>query len=289
MAARMKDKHIVIPFLAPALLITFFFILIPLFMAIRLSFYQMESYVSAPKWAGLGNYVRIFQDPAFWNAFVNGLVYSLLSIALQVVLGIAFAIVLNQVFKGKSFVRGVSILPYILPTVVVALTWQWMLDGRIGILTNAASMLGLGQINWLETPRMAMFTVILVSVWTWTPFVTTCFLAALQTVPLDLLDAAEVDGTSAWQRFIYITIPVLKPILVIIVLLRGIWMFNKFDIIWLLTKGGPLNATEHLPILTYQKAFQTYDIGGGTAVATVSFLFLVVVVLIYLKVFRMED
>lgn len=122
-----------------------------------------------------------------------------------------------------------------------------------------------------------------------TPFVTTCFLAALQTIPVDLLDAAKVDGTSAWQNFIYITLPILKPILVIIILLRGIWMFNKFDVIWLLTKGGPLGATEHLPILTYQKVFQTYDIGGGTAVATISFLFLVIVVSIYLKVLVTED
>jgi multiple sugar transport system permease protein len=286
---KMKDKHIIFPFLAPGLLITFFFILVPLFMAIRLSFYQMESYVSAPKWVGLGNYIRIFQDPSFWNAFGNGIFYSLASIVFQVLMGIGFALILNQAFKGKAFLRGVSLLPYILPTVVVALTFQWMLDGRIGVITIAARELGFGRINWLETPRMAMFTVVMVSVWTWTPFVTTCFLAALQTVNRDLLDAAEVDGTTGWQRFVYITIPILKPILVIIVLLRGIWMFNKFDIIWLLTKGGPLGATEHLPIMTYQKAFQTYDIGGGTAVATISFVFLAIVVLIYLKVFTIED
>jgi multiple sugar transport system permease protein len=286
---RMKDKHIVIPFLAPGLLITFFFILVPLFMAIRLSFYHLESYVSEPKWVGFGNYVRIFQDPAFWSAFGNGIFYSLASIFFQVLLGIAFALILNQAFKGKAFLRGISLLPYILPTVVVALTFQWMLDGRIGVITIAARELGLGRINWLETPRLAMFTVIAVSVWTWTPFVTTCFLAALQTVNRDLLDAAEVDGTTGWQRFVYITIPILKPILVIIVLLRGIWMFNKFDIIWLLTKGGPLGATEHLPIMTYQKAFQTYDIGGGTAVATISFVFLAIVVLTYLKAFEIEE
>jgi multiple sugar transport system permease protein len=286
---RMKDKHIVIPFLAPGLLITFFFIVVPLFMAIRLSFYHLESYVSEPKWVGFGNYVRIFQDPAFWSAFGNGIFYSLASIFFQVLLGIAFALILNQAFKGKAFLRGISLLPYILPTVVVALTFQWMLDGRIGVITIAARELGLGRINWLETPRLAMFTVIAVSVWTWTPFVTTCFLAALQTVNRDLLDAAEVDGTTGWQRFVYITIPILKPILVIIVLLRGIWMFNKFDIIWLLTKGGPLGATEHLPIMTYQKAFQTYDIGGGTAVATISFVFLAIVVLTYLKAFEIEE
>jgi multiple sugar transport system permease protein len=286
---RGREKHIIIPFLAPGVLVTFFFIVVPLMMAIRLSFFHMESFVSTEKFVGLANYVRIFHEPSFWNALKNGFIYCLFSIALQVSLGIGFALVLNESFKGKSFVRGLTLLPYILPTVVVALTWQWMLDGSIGVITHAVNKVGFGKVNWLETPSLAMLTVILVSVWTWTPFVTTCFLAALQTIPIDLVDAARVDGTAAWQRFIYITLPILKPILVIIILLRGIWMFNKFDVIWIMTKGGPLGATEHLPILTYQKTFQIYDIGGGTAVATISFLILFVIVIIYLRVFPIED
>ncbi len=286
---RGREKHIIIPFLAPGVLVTFFFIVVPLMMAIRLSFFHMESFVSTEKFVGLANYVRIFHEPSFWNALKNGFIYCLFSIALQVSLGIGFALVLNESFKGKSFVRGLTLLPYILPTVVVALTWQWMLDGSIGVITHAVNKVGFGKVNWLETPSLAMLTVILVSVWTWTPFVTTCFLAALQTIPIDLVDAARVDGTAAWQRFIYITLPILKPILVIIILLRGIWMFNKFDVIWIMTKGGPLGATEHLPILTYQKTFQIYDIGGGTAVATISFLILFTIVIIYLRVFPIED
>jgi multiple sugar transport system permease protein len=286
---RGREKHIIIPFLAPGVLVTFFFIIVPMMMAIRLSFFHMESFVSTEKFVGLANYVRIFHEPSFWNALKNGFIYCLFSIALQVSLGIGFALVLNESFKGKSFVRGLTLLPYILPTVVVALTWQWMLDGSIGVITHAVNKVGFGKVNWLETPSLAMLTVILVSVWTWTPFVTTCFLAALQTIPIDLADAARVDGTTAWQRFIYITLPILKPILVIIILLRGIWMFNKFDVIWIMTKGGPLGATEHLPILTYQKTFQIYDIGGGTAVATISFLILFTIVIIYLRVFPIED
>ena len=283
-----KDRHIIIPFLTPGVLITFFFIVVPFFMAIRLGFYHMESYISPPKFVGFANYIQIFHESSFWNALKNGFVYGFISIALQVSIGIGIALILNETFKGKSFIRGLTLLPYILPTVVVALTWQWMLDGSIGVITHAVNKLGLGKVNWLETPTLAMFTVIMVSVWTWTPFVTTCFLAALQTIPLDLMDAAKVDGTTSWQRFFYITLPILKPILVIIILLRGIWMFNKFDIIWIMTKGGPLGATEHLPILTYQKAFQTYDIGGGTAVATISFVILFVIVFIYLKIFPIE-
>ena len=149
--------------------------------------------------------------------------------------------------------------------------------------------MGLPPINWFESPGAAMLSVILVSVWMWTPFVTTCFLAALQTVPTSLYEAAKVDGTTAVQRFFHITLPMLKPILTVVVLLRAIWMFNKFDVIWLLTKGGPVGATENLAILSYRHAFSLYDIGGGAAIATISFAILSVAVFFYFRIFPLED
>jgi multiple sugar transport system permease protein len=147
----------------------------------------------------------------------------------------------------------------------------------------------LPPINWFESPGAAMTSVILVSVWMWTPFVTTCFLAALQTVPTSLYEAAKVDGTTAVQRFFHITLPMLKPILTVVVLLRAIWMFNKFVVIWLLTMGGPIGSTEHLAILSYRRAFSLFDIGGGAAIATISFAILSVAVFIYFRIFPLED
>jgi len=264
-------------------------IILPLIYAIYLSFFKVESFIGTPKFVGLGNYLELFMDVRFWNATIHGIVYSLATIVSQILLGIAFALVLNESFRGKAFVRSLLIIPYILPTVVVALVWGWLLDGNVGLIAAILHTFGLPPIDWMSSPGIAMATVILVSTWTWTPFVTVCFLAALQTVPEDLYGAARVDGTSAWQRFIYITIPVVKPVLVVIVLLRGIWMFNKFDIIWLLTKGGPVESTEHIPVLAYVKAFTLFDIGGGTAVATMGFLFLSALVWLYFRFFSMED
>jgi multiple sugar transport system permease protein len=276
-------------FLTPGALLTLTCVLLPMVYAIRLSFYKLDSFVGTPEWVGFGNYARLVADSRFWNGLLNGLVYSLATIVLQVALGIAIALLMNEVFRGRALLQGLTMVPYILPTVVVALTWRWMLDGSLGILTLGARRLGLTHTAWFDTPGLAMLSVVVISVWTWTPFVSTAFLAALKTIPPELYEAARVDGSNAWQRFFYVVLPTVRPVLVVIVLLRGIWMFNKFDIIWLMTKGGPLEATEHLPVLSYVLTFNLFDIGGGAAVATISFLLLAGIVSLYLRLFPMDE
>lgn len=284
----MSSRATIYSFLGIGLAATLLLIVAPVVYAISLSFYEMSSFVGTPKWAGLDNYIRVLSQWTFWRALINGFVYSLSTIVLQVVLGIGFALILNQAFPLRNLVRGLSILPYLLPTVVVALTFKWMVDGSVGVVTAAIAALGLPPVMWFESPGAAMASVVLVSVWMWTPFVTTTFLAGLQTVPTSLYEAAKVDGTNAVQRFFHITLPMLKPILTIIVLLRAVWMFNKFDVIWLLTQGGPMGATEHLALLSYSTAFSMFDIGGGAAIATISFAILSVAVFIYFRLFPLE-
>jgi multiple sugar transport system permease protein len=208
---------------------------------------------------------------------------------LQVVLGIGIAMILNQSFFGQSIARGVMILPYLLPTVVACLTFEWLLDGSYGLVKSALAGSGIKMFDWSESRWSATGTIVLVSVWIWTPFVVTCVLAGLQSIPRQLYEAAKVDGAGPWSRFWHVTIPGLKPVLTVVVLLRGIWMFNKFDVVWLLTKGGPVNSTETLPVLAYRKAFQAFDVGGGAAVATISFAMLSIVILIYLRLFPLDE
>lgn len=238
---------------------------------------------------GLSNYGTVLTEARFWHALLNGILYAAASVVLQVLIGLPIALLLNLPFRGRALVRGAALVPYVIPTVVVVFTWKWMLDENVGIVNHALARLGLGSVSWFSSPAMAMVSTVLVGVWAWTPFVTITFLAGLQTVDEELYEAARVDGAGAWQRLRHVTLPVLRPILVIIVLLRAIWMFNKFDVIWLLTRGGPLQATEHLPILAYQKAFGLYDVGGGAAVATINFLLLLVVVAIYFRFLRVEE
>jgi multiple sugar transport system permease protein len=159
------------------------------------------------------------------------------------------------------------------------------LDPNGGVIDEMFLALGL-HIPWLATPTWAMITVVLISVWLWTPFVTITVLAALQTVSPELEEAAHIDGTNALQRFRYVVLPQIIPILLTIVLLRGIWMFNKFDVIYLTTGGGPLESTEHLPILSYDKAFRQFQIGEGAAIAGLNFVFLVLAVVVYLRATR---
>lgn len=263
-------------------------VIYPALYAIELSFQKAESFISAPEWVGFANYARVLADPDFWNALQRGVVFAGSAIFLQVVLGIGFAMLLDAAIPFRRVVRGIAILPYLLPTLIVALIMRWMLNDPIGVVTVAVDGLGFGIVDWFGTPTRAMAIVIAVSVWIWTPFVTVAFLAGLQSVPETLYEAAKVDGANAWQRFWHITIPQLSPVLTVVVLLRAIWMFNKFDIIWLLTGGGPLQATEHLPILAYRKAFQSYDVGMGATVSTISFLILTVAVLIYFRLFPLD-
>lgn len=267
----------------PGVVITILFVFIPVLYSVLLSFFKLETILATPKFVGIENYKSILSDFMFWSALKNGIIYAVSSVSIQIIIGVAIALVLDKNFKFRSLIRGISVVPYVIPTVVVAFTWSWILDGNIGIVNKFLKELGFASVTWFETPFTAMFSIIMVSVWTWTPFVTLCFLAGLQSVPLELYEAARIDGANAVQRFFLITVPVLKPVIIVIILLRAVWMFNKFDIVWLLTEGGPLHSTEHLPALSYIKAFKMFDVGEGAAVATVNFLILIVFIIFYLK------
>jgi multiple sugar transport system permease protein len=261
---------------------TFLLAIVPVLSGVWLSFHRADSYAAIPAWAGLSNYQRLFNDSQFWRAVGNGFIYCGLSTTLQSFLGLLFALVLNAAFPLRRLIRALVILPYLLPTVIAALIFQWMTDSSIGPVTALTQQIGLGIIPWFDSPGAARASVVLVSAWLWTPFVTVCSLAAMQSIPLTLYEAARVDGAGAWNRFWHITLPQLMPVLSAVILLRLVWMFNKFDVIWLLTKGGPLGATEHLPVLAYNRAFNLFDAGGGAAIATAGFLLLISAAAIYL-------
>jgi multiple sugar transport system permease protein len=275
--------------LAPGLIIALGTIFIPVLYAISLSFYHAESFIAPFSFVGLRNYVGIFTERRYWEALEHGLIYALVTVSLQLVIGIGIASVLNQQFAGRNLLRGVALLPYVLPTVSAAYIWRWILDPNNGLVASALTGFGLPTIDWFGTPLTAWISILFISVWQWTPFVTIAYLAGLQGVSAELYEAAKLDGATNWQCFVRITLPVLKPVLVVILLLRGIFMFNKFDMIWLLTAGGPLNATENLAILAYQKTFNTFDIGGGAAVACSIFLVLTSMIWLVFKLVPVED
>jgi len=285
----MPSDRIIYVILFLALAFTAVLVLYPAFYALELSFQHRESLISEPEWVWFANYTQVLAMPEFWAALGRGGIFAGLTIFLQIVLGIAFALLLAREFPGMPVIRGLAVLPYLLPTVVVALTFRWMLDGSVGILTVAAQFFGYDYIPWGEDPTLAMLTVVLISVWIWTPFVTLTCLAGLQSIPEELYEAARIDGAGPWQRFWHVTLPQLRSVLLVVLLLRAIWMFNKFDIIWLMTQGGPQRATEQLPVFSYRLAFETYDVGLGAAVSSISFLILSAIILLYFHFFPLEQ
>ncbi|MCM3404838.1 carbohydrate ABC transporter permease [Cytobacillus oceanisediminis] len=175
-------------------------IIIPAGFAVSYSLYEAASFVGIPTFVGLENYLNLLQDIRFWRDLWQTLVYALGSIFLQIIIGIVIALILNQQFKGRDFIRGVSVVPYIIPVIVVTMGWEWILDTNFGIINKTLASVGLGNINFLSMD-LAMLTSILLSVWTWTPFVTLVFLSGLQTISHDLYESATLDGANSWQQF----------------------------------------------------------------------------------------
>ncbi|MFC7405660.1 carbohydrate ABC transporter permease [Georgenia alba] len=271
--------------LVPGLAVVALVIVVPLVLVLQYSTYQASSFSGGGTFVGLENYATLLGSPDFWQSLWRTLVYAGGSVLAQLVVGIAVALVLNVKFRGSTFLRGAAIVPYIVPAVVATIAWEWILDPSTGIFNKLLEALGLQAVNFLSAP-WAMTTVIMLSTWAWAPFVIIVFLSGLQTIPQELYESARVDGAGHVRQFFSITLPMLRDLVITIVVLRGIWMFNKFDMIYLLTAGGPLDRTRTLPVLVYDEAFQQFHVGYGSAVAVVSLLVMLTGLLLFLWLSR---
>jgi multiple sugar transport system permease protein len=269
----------------PALALLAALALYPVAYGIWLSFFSKHSFFPEQQFIGLGNYAAVLADEEFWRSLKLGLVYSLSTIVLQLVLGTAAALLLNEAFPGRALVRAVSIFPYVVPTVVAVIIWKWLLNSQFGLVNYALGT----PVSWFGRDWI-MVSLILISVWQFFPFVLLAVLARLQTIAPDLYEAAEVDGASAFQRFLHITLPQLASVLFVVVLLRSIWMFTKFDTPWLIIQGGGAEPyIRTLPIYTFQRTFAYYEAGRGSAMAVLMFLLLVAAAALYFHLWRREE
>jgi len=277
----------ILPFVAAALV----FMVFPVVEAVRMAFFHIDPLnPAAQRFAGLDNFRTLFADALFWKSFRNAAVWTGTSIVLQTVLGVALALLLHLPLRGISIFRGLLLFPYIVPTVVIALILQWMLNPDLGIVNHALKEAGIisDNVYWLSTPSMAMASTIALNVWKYTPFVTICVLARLQTIPLELYDAAKVDGASVIRRFIDITLPQLSEVLVVVVVFRTIWTFNKFEEIYLLTRGGPGTSTFNLAIYSFEQSIANLKMGVGAAAGVVMMALLFVGSILYIRLFQFD-
>ncbi len=220
--------------------------------------------------AGLGNYAKMADDPRFWNSLVLTVVYTGSTVVMQVLVGLSMALLVLQVPKGQALLRIAAILPIVLAPVVVGLFWRTLvLAPDVGLVDLVTRALGLGSHNWLGDPQLALISVIAIHTWQWTPFAFLVLLATLATLPPDLYEAARLDRANAWQRFIHITLPLIRPAVVMVVILRTMTALSAFAAIFAATGGGPGTATEILNLYAYRTAFTELNLGYGSALAVV--------------------
>jgi len=221
---------------------------------------------------GLSNYVAILTDPDFWMAFLRSLIWVVGNSVAQVFLAFISALILAQAFPGVRIARIWIILTWIVPTIVIVIVWRWLLSTSGGMINPLLMELGIidSPIGFFSTSVSAMATLVLINSWRWFPFIAVMLLAGIQRIPGDLYEAATVDGVSGFQQFRHITMPLLQPTIFVLTIIGTLLSFNVFDIVWLLTGGGPADATTTLPILIYRTAFKGYRLSEAAAMSVVA-------------------
>ena len=291
MNIRLREQVLGAMLVAPTLLLFALLIFYPMAQSLFLSLHRVSTLTLRTRWAGLDNFRSLLADPAFATSFLNTLVWTVGAVTLQLLVGVSAALLLNGRLVGRSAARGLMLFPYLLPTAVAVLVWRWLFNDLYGLVNHVLMSAGLiGQpVAWLSHAPDAMVAVILVGTWKFFPFVVIAVLARLQSIPESLYEAARIDGASRWAQFWDITLPQLAGVLSVVVLLRSIWDFKEFDLIYLLTGGGPGISTQTLPILVYREAFQLLNFGRGAAVAMLMFAFMLLFFAVHVWATPAED
>jgi multiple sugar transport system permease protein len=276
---------------APAILVLVLVLLYPAFVALQTSFYKVATVTRQETFVGLQNYATVLSDPEFWASFKRSVIWTAGAMISQMVVGIGVALVLHQEVKGRAFVRGLVLFPYLVPAIVAVLVWRWIFSDTVGIanwlLVDLAGMLD-EPVPWFD-PGWVTVSIIIMSLWKYLPYWALFVLARLQTLPPELHESAKIDGANAWQRFRYITLPWILPVVIVLLVLRTIWAFNEFDMVYLPVGGGPLFETTTIPVYIRRIAFEFNDIGHAAGVAMVMLVMVAFLTNIYFWVYRRAE
>ncbi|HSE18990.1 MAG TPA: sugar ABC transporter permease [Pyrinomonadaceae bacterium] len=282
-----NKRELLLPalFLAPALAVLLTLSIYPLIYSVTISL-QRET-AAGVTW-GLGNFTRLFSDNFFWTAMGHTFVYAASALTLEFLIGLGLALLLNNQIRGRGFFRASLLVPMMLPTVVVGVVWRLMLNPNFGAVNGTLKQFGVDteSLTWTASPKLAMLSVIAVDVWQWTPFVFLVLLAGLQAIPQEPYEAALIDGSSRWQTFRHVTLPLLKPSILIVLLLRTMDLLRVFDQIFILTEGGPGFATETISLYIYRAAFRFFDFGYAAAMSFVLLALTNVISGLYIRLIR---
>ena len=273
-------------FVLPALIIVGVLLIYPIFSSLYYSMTTKHLIRPSYDFVGLANYQAVLLDPNFFKAFLTSIVWTICSLSGQLIIGFTSALAINRVKVGKGVYRTLMIIPWAFPSIVIALSWKWILNGVSGFLPNILVQLGICSElpQFLSDNSLVFLTLIFINVWFGAPMIMVNVLSALQTIPQDQYEAAQIDGASKLQQFWHITVPHIKIVVGLLVVLRTIWVFNNFDMIYLLTGGGPANATTTVPIYAYNMGWGTKMLGKSSAVTMLLLAFLLLVCIVYFAI-----
>ena len=278
-------------FTAPVILLIIVLLFIPMVNSIYLSMIDTSLTNPAPKFIGLSGYAKLFSNKNTFNVILNSFIWTLLVSSFQFIVGLASALILNNNFRGRIFVRSIIVLPWVLPGVVAAMGWRLFYDAQLGFLNNILIKIGIlnEYVDWLGMPKLAMSAVIVTAIWKGFGFSMLMYLAALQTVPIDHYEAARIDGANAIQQFFHITIPGISGVIRTTLLLTCIWTFNYFEIIYVMTGGGPIRSTHIAPTFIYELAFRNFNLGEASRFAVLSFILVSIVSIVYIRELKKRE
>lgn len=290
-AARRRLMWTRVAFVAPAVVYLVAFFAYPIAYNVRMSLTDYTTttfYTGVAPWVGLDNFRLMLEDPVFGRAFVNTALFTTISIAAQFVVGLGVALFFRKDFPGSSVLRSLMLLPWLLPLIVAATVWRWMLDQDSGVVNVVLRDLGLisQPIPWLNDGTWALASIIIVNVWVGIPFCMVILHAGMRGIPDELYEAASIDGASRRRQFAHITWPLLRPVTGVVLTLSLIYTLKSFDVIWVLTRGGPADATQTLATFSYVKSFVEFRFGQGAAIGDVLVLVSLVFGIFYLRSYR---
>jgi multiple sugar transport system permease protein len=278
--------------LLPALLFTFLVLVYPLFQNLLNSFQNVSLMKGVTGWAGFQNYVKILKDDIFWLSFKNTAMYAFLGTLFSMLFGLGMALLLNsQVGKINNVFKFLYTIPWVVSPVVAGFAWKWILNDNFGLINYWLKNWGIidENITWLGSSDTALISVIVARVWQFYPFAMVMFLAGLQAIPQQLYEAADVDGASAPRKFFHITFPHISSVTSVLLLLGLIWSFNDFNMVFVMTRGGPINASMVLPVWVRELSFMYFDLGRGSALSIITFTILISLSFVYLKIISRRE
>ncbi len=283
-----RESRLAWTFVLPAVGVVAIIAIFPLLWTLWISFHRYDLRGLQPNaFIGFGNYFELLRDARFWGSLWHTTIFAVGSVSLELLLGTVLALALNRTYRGRGLVRTAVLLPWAIPTVVVALLWSFMFDSRSGIansiLIDVGMMDGERPFIWFLSSVGAWVPIILADVWQMTPFVTLLLLAGLQNIDTSLYEAAQIDGASRWQQFIQITLPLLKPAIVVVLIFRTLDAFRVFALIYVLTGGGPGTATEPISLYAFDRLLDVLRFGYGSAISVVIFLITFALAVLYIK------